>query len=186
MTKKLTISILCEDQAGMGFRDKIFLAQHGLSVFIEEDRRILFDTGASDIFLHNAGLMGIDANSADWNVLSHGHWDHADGLMALASGKSPKARLLTHPGVFTDRYRATGEFNGMALSRDETAEKFDLIQSEEPYQLTDHTWFLGQIPRNNDFESQTTGLYFLDQGGKTSGFSCGRHRPWPFGLFRAW
>ena len=170
MTKKLTISILCEDQAGMGFRDKIFLAQHGLSVFIEEDRKILLDTGASDIFLHNAGLLGIDVNSADWNVLSHGHWDHADGLMALASGKSPKARLLVHPGVFVDRRKATGEFNGMAMGRDEAEEKFDLVQSEAPYQLSDHTWFLGEIPRNNDFESQTTAFYFMDQGQKHPDF----------------
>lgn len=170
MTKQLTISILCEDQARMGFRDQIFLAQHGLSIFIEEDRQILFDTGASDIFLQNASLFGIDVESADWIVLSHGHWDHADGLMALESGKSPKARLLVHPGVFVDRRKATGEFNGMALGREETAEKFDLVQSEKPYQLTDHTWFLGEIPRDNDFESQTTAFYFMDQGKKHPDF----------------
>ena len=61
------ISILCEDQAQMGFRDKIFLAQHGFSAFVEAGAKILFDAGATDVFLHNAGLLGIDPAAASPN-----------------------------------------------------------------------------------------------------------------------
>ena len=43
MKKGIKISILCEDQAKMGYMDKIFLAQHGFSAFIEAEKNILFE-----------------------------------------------------------------------------------------------------------------------------------------------
>ncbi len=56
-------------------------AEHGLSFLIETDRhRILFDTGASDLFIHNARELNIDLTKVDYLVLSHGHNDHTGGL----------------------------------------------------------------------------------------------------------
>jgi len=58
---------------------------HGLSLYIETDRhRILADTGPDDGFIHNASLLGLDLTAADLIFLSHGHYDHADGLYHLA------------------------------------------------------------------------------------------------------
>lgn len=160
MEKEIKISILCEDQAKMGFKDKIFLAQHGFSVFIEADRKILFDTGATDVFIHNAGLLGIDLNTTDWIVLSHGHWDHTNGLNALRAQE--RKNLLVHPGAFVDRRRASGEYNGMSCNHNEIAEKFHLILEKEPYQITDSIYYLGEIPRLNDFEAQKTAFFYMD------------------------
>lgn len=57
------------------------LAEHGLSVLIEaEGRRILFDTGQSGVYLHNARKLKADLNGLDGIVLSHGHYDHTGGL----------------------------------------------------------------------------------------------------------
>jgi 7,8-dihydropterin-6-yl-methyl-4-(beta-D-ribofuranosyl)aminobenzene 5'-phosphate synthase len=160
MEKEIKISILCEDQAKMGFKDKIFLAQHGFSVFIEAGKRILFDTGATDVFIHNAGLLGIDLNTTDWIVLSHGHWDHTNGLKALRTQE--RKNLLVHPGAFVDRRRASGEYNGMSCNRNEIAKKFHLILEKEPYQISDSIYFLGEIPRRNDFEAQKTAFFYMD------------------------
>ena len=56
-------------------------AENELSLFIEFDERvILFDTGQSDIFVHNAGKMGIDLSEVDYLVISHGHFDPRGGL----------------------------------------------------------------------------------------------------------
>ena len=41
--------------------------------------RVLLDTGATGLFAENAALMGIDLNTVDFTVLSHAHWDHANG-----------------------------------------------------------------------------------------------------------
>lgn len=56
-------------------------SEWGLSIFIEyEDKKILLDAGASDKFLNNAAKIGIDLSEVDYGVLSHAHYDHADGM----------------------------------------------------------------------------------------------------------
>ena len=56
----------------------------GLSFLIEyEDRNILLDAGATDLFLKNASLMGIDLSDIDFAVLSHAHYDHGNGFVPL-------------------------------------------------------------------------------------------------------
>ena len=154
------MTILCEDQARMGFRDKVFSGQHGLAVFIEAGATILLDAGPSAVILENARRAGIDLQHTEWIVLSHGHWDHADGLLALAeSGIRPK--LICHPGVFVDRRKPTGEFNGVAFGRDWAKEAFSLVESAAPRQIGDKIWYLGEIPRQNDFEAQQTAFFSI-------------------------
>lgn len=64
-------------------------AEHGLSLYIEinenpvlnqEKLNILFDTGQSDLFYHNAKHLGIDLSQTDLLIISHGHYDHTGGL----------------------------------------------------------------------------------------------------------
>ena len=58
--------------------------EHGLSLFVETpEHNILFDTGASDMFVRNANLMHIDLKEVDYLVLSHGHRDHTGGLLSF-------------------------------------------------------------------------------------------------------
>ena len=53
----------------------------GLAIHIEYmGRNILLDTGASGLFAVNADKLGIDISAVDLAVLSHAHWDHADGM----------------------------------------------------------------------------------------------------------
>ena len=57
--------------------DEYYLGEPALSYYLEEDgRKILFDTGYSDVFMINAKKMGIDLGAIDYLVLSHGHNDH--------------------------------------------------------------------------------------------------------------
>lgn len=72
---------LIEDTQG----EKELYHEHGLSFYIETKKhKILLDTGASDAFLENAKVLGIDLTQVDMVVLSHGHYDHADGILAFA------------------------------------------------------------------------------------------------------
>lgn len=57
------------------------LSEHGLCLYFEHGgQRILFDTGASDRFIYNATLIGLDLVKVDICVLSHPHAGHAGGL----------------------------------------------------------------------------------------------------------
>lgn len=59
--------------------------EHGLSFYIETKKhRILVDSGATDIFLQNAETLGIDLTIVDTMFLSHGHYDHAGGILAFS------------------------------------------------------------------------------------------------------
>lgn len=56
----------------------------GLSIYIEYgDQKILLDAGASDLFVKNAKQLGIALEQIDYAVLSHAHFDHANGMNAF-------------------------------------------------------------------------------------------------------
>ena len=61
--------------------DKNHCSEWGLCIHIgHEGKSILLDTGASAKFSDNAKKMGIDLEKVDIGVLSHAHYDHADGM----------------------------------------------------------------------------------------------------------
>ena len=132
-----------------------FFGEPALSYFIEEeDKRILFDTGYSDIFLKNAKLRGVDLEETTHVVLSHGHNDHANGLAHLwerfdTSGLT----LITHPLAFLPKALPTGDI-GAPYTEDEAARHMKLQLSREPVAITERLIYLGEIPRINDFENK--------------------------------
>lgn len=149
----MKLTVLTDNCAG----DK-FLAEHGLSYLIEiNGEKILFDTGHSDVFLKNAKKLGLDiTNEVQKIVLSHGHWDHSGGLKYIKN-KS----LVTHPDSFVRRFRKNDLAPiGSYFSKEQILENFKLKESKIPIQITKDLFFLGQIPRNNNFESQTTPFVF--------------------------
>jgi 7,8-dihydropterin-6-yl-methyl-4-(beta-D-ribofuranosyl)aminobenzene 5'-phosphate synthase len=151
----MKISILVDNTPGVNTK-----AEFGLSYFIEYNgKSILFDTAQTDLFLANAKKMSIDIKKADYIVLSHGHFDHGDGLEHIEGGT-----LVCHPGCFVKRYGKTSKnFIGLKHSRDEIANRFNLITSAKPYKLFEGAYFLGEIPRGSSFESQTT-TFSLEDG----------------------
>ena len=69
-----------------GKNDSRLSTEHGLSILLEtEQYRILLDPGASDVFIRNAEVLGIDLSTVDYVFISHGHSDHAGGLRFFLS-----------------------------------------------------------------------------------------------------
>jgi 7,8-dihydropterin-6-yl-methyl-4-(beta-D-ribofuranosyl)aminobenzene 5'-phosphate synthase len=153
MISSLTLSVLCDNHA-----QRFFPAEWGFSLFLQGSCNVLLDCGSSDLFLRNAGRLGLDLGSADVCVLSHGHWDHGDGLAFL-----PPGRLICHPEAFMERYNGE-RYVGLPFTLAKAEKKFDLVLSREPVWIDDDTVFLGEIPRVNDFEARTT--VFSDAEGK--------------------
>jgi len=152
----MKLSVLTENMASGHF-----LAEFGLSYFIEHgNKNILFDTGNTDVFLKNAEKLTIDIDTVDTVVLSHGHWDHGNGLKYLRNKK-----LVCHPDAFMKRYRKNSDTNiGLEISYEELNKKFELTLSRAPYHVSPKMIFLGEIPRSNSFEAQTT--TFVDSTGE--------------------
>jgi len=153
----MKLTVLTENTAGTRFG-----AEHGISYLIEaEGKKLLFDTGHSDLYLRNAKLLNHDLKTeVDTIVLSHGHWDHGDGLQYLE-----KKTLITHPASFMKRYRKNDHsYVGLKSSQEEITANFNLITSEGPYFITPQIVFLGAVPRLNDFESGSTS--FIDDQGQ--------------------
>lgn len=97
----LKITTIIENNPG---EHKALLNEHGLSLYIEKDDcKILFDTGQSSAFLHNARQMKIDLGKLDYVALSHGHYDHSGGFTALAK-LNKNFELFTGVGFFNEKY----------------------------------------------------------------------------------
>ncbi|MGN1014534.1 MAG: MBL fold metallo-hydrolase [Butyricicoccus sp.] len=79
-------------------------AEHGLSLYIETEQHVLLmDTGASGLFADNARALGIDLTRVDTVVLSHGHYDHAGGLLTFAQ-QNPHAVIYLQDSAGGDFY----------------------------------------------------------------------------------
>lgn len=80
-----------------------YLFEHGLSVYVETAKhKLLIDTGASDKFLNNAEVLGVNLQEVDTLILSHGHYDHAGGILPFAE-KNCKADIYLQKTA-TDAY----------------------------------------------------------------------------------
>lgn len=87
-------------------RSSSLWGEHGLAFLIDTgDRRVLFDTGQSGTVLrHNMNALNIEPDTIDAVALSHGHYDHTDGLFSLLGDLRPDVPLYAHPHLFQERY----------------------------------------------------------------------------------
>lgn len=133
--------------------DAYYLGEPGVCFYIEEEgKKILLDTGYSDILLGNAEKMGIDLSKLTHIVFSHGHNDHTRGVLFLKDEVDlSHVVTLAHPDCFLPREDETGSF-GAPFTVEEASSWTALSLSREPQHLTDKLVWLGEIPRNNDFE----------------------------------
>ncbi len=145
--------------------DRYFTAEPGLSLLIEdEDTRVLFDTGYSDLFIRNAQKMGKALSNLNYLVISHSHLDHTWGLdpfirylaeLEIEGRPFNRPELVGHPEIFTSAGMEGFPEFGSLMSREKTGRHLPLKLSPKPVRITDRLVFLGEIPRKNDFEGQT-------------------------------
>jgi 7,8-dihydropterin-6-yl-methyl-4-(beta-D-ribofuranosyl)aminobenzene 5'-phosphate synthase len=146
-------------------------SEHGLSMFIEVDgHALLFDTGQSGLILHNAKLLGVDLSKIEAIVLSHGHYDHTGGLVAVLKSIPHRPPIYAHPDFFVDRYSfstGTAREIGIADDSEKSLDGAALRLSIEPQEIFPGVVSTGEIPRVTDYE---------DVGGKFS-LDLDRKRP---------
>ena len=130
------------------------LYEHGLSFYIEtKNHKLLVDTGASDAFIHNAKVLGVDLTKVDTVILSHGHYDHSGGILSFVA-MNPTAKIYM-------QQNAAGEY----YHKDETVEKYIGIDQEIKH-LPQVVWVDGDCKIDDELElfSNVTGRRLWPQG----------------------
>jgi 7,8-dihydropterin-6-yl-methyl-4-(beta-D-ribofuranosyl)aminobenzene 5'-phosphate synthase len=152
----------------------ICCASHGLSCLITahhggSSRTLLFDSGPeADTFERNTRQLGIDLGDVEAVVLSHGHWDHAGGLlraidMIRSGGNNRDLPYFAHPDMFRPRGRQLPDGDIMPMEdvpsiAELTAHGARVVATREPQAPLDGMFYVsGEIPRVTPFE---TGLPF--------------------------
>ncbi len=118
----------------------------GFSAYLETpENSILFDAGPSDKFIRNAEKLGVDLEKVDTIVLSHGHFDHGDGLRYF----DKKVKFVAHPNCTLKRWWKDdhSHYSGIQLSREDLEAKYDVIFTKEAYPINQNVFYLGEIPR---------------------------------------
>ena len=151
----MNIHVLVENNSHEAFK-----GEHGLSLFLEiGELKILFDTGQSSLFIKNAVKMGVDVHTANFVVLSHGHYDHGNGLEYLINKE-----LVCHIGSFVQRFRKADDHPiGLPLSLQEAQKRFTLRMSSAPIELYPKVYFMGEIERVYSFE-RPKAFSYLESG----------------------
>lgn len=168
MIDKLKMTVLVDDSKNPSkpeLQDK-----HGLSFYIEaevKDERItiLMDTGPSaETILHNADRMEIDLSKIDLIFLSHGHYDHVNGLIGVLKRKSEPTIVLAHPQAFDSKfvYRPHLKYAGSFYQLSEIrAFEGVLLFAKNHVTLTDGIMSSGEIQRSTTYE-EVEGFWKVD------------------------
>src|SRR5580704_9999872 len=170
--RALKITVLVSNVAGDPHLGE---GEWGYSALVEVDgHKILYDTGASpDMVLNNAKALHIDLSDVEDVVLSHNHWDHVGGLMALRrelTKTNPRAMSRVHVGarIFEPRLTEAGEdHNGLRLIKAEylgTGGAF--IIHDKPTELYPGVWLTGPVPRPNEEKNWSPGLSLMTAQGR--------------------
>jgi 7,8-dihydropterin-6-yl-methyl-4-(beta-D-ribofuranosyl)aminobenzene 5'-phosphate synthase len=156
-------------------------AHHGLCLavtahFAKEERTVLFDAGPDPYALvRNGGHLKLDFEKIDALVLSHGHFDHSEGLLTAAKlirsgNKGRRIPLHVHPGAFVKR--ALRLSDGTLLPLQDVPSRqalqragIDLVESDQPEEIIGGSFLLtGEIPRRS-FERGLANQVRLNEAG---------------------
>jgi 7,8-dihydropterin-6-yl-methyl-4-(beta-D-ribofuranosyl)aminobenzene 5'-phosphate synthase len=136
--------------------NKGLYAEHGLALYIETvNKKILFDTGQSGLFLQNAKAFGIAIEDIDILVLSHGHYDHTGGLYHFLE-KNSKSIVYSKKDIFTPKYNSHKRFIGTILN--ETLLNDRLIYVDTVTEICANVFILPNISIYNPTDSHFKGM----------------------------
>lgn len=143
------------------------VSEWGLAFYIEfKGKKILLDTGASGNFAENAKKMGVSLEDVDYGVLSHAHYDHADGMPAFfAENKESKFYLRKGTGenCYGKKNFFRYKYNGICPGTlDNYAERIEYVEGD--YKLADHIYLIPHKTVGLEKIAKKVHLYVKDHG----------------------
>lgn len=155
----MKITVLMENTAPAGCG---LTPEHGLSLYIQyRGKKLLLDAGSSGKFADNAQALGIDLSAVELAVLSHGHYDHADGLRRFFQINS-RAPVYIRPGAGGPHFSMGKDgpyFIGIHRDiRVQFQERFAPV--EGLYPLTEGAWLVPDPVRASSASQRSDGLLY--------------------------
>jgi 7,8-dihydropterin-6-yl-methyl-4-(beta-D-ribofuranosyl)aminobenzene 5'-phosphate synthase len=144
--------------------DRPLIAEHGFCAAITlqtrgASRRILLDSGLDPMAAsHNADVLGFDLYSCESVISSHGHIDHAGGLLSIRKKMGwKKIPLVLHGDAFRNRLVKFPDGRTIDLPAPDRSilsqAGYEISEKNSASLLSDDTVLVtGEIPRTNDFE----------------------------------
>ena len=147
------------------------ISEHGFCAAIRldvngTDHTLLFDSGLDPMAAsHNADILGLDLSCCELVISSHGHIDHAGGLLNIRrkmgakkqEGKQKQIPLVLHKDAFRNRlvkFQDGRTINLPAPNRSDLIKAgYNLVEKQsQSLWAEDSILVTGQVPRTNDFE----------------------------------
>lgn len=162
----MRIRILTENTANK----RGMIAEHGLSLIIEaNNRKILFDSGQSDVYIKNAAKLKEDLTNLDAIILSHGHYDHCGGIEFFPQAdywwnEKKLPPLYVREGAFKDkRHYKEGNYAQIGIDWPKSYYKGQIIETGERYDFGGGFTLLGKIGYETEFEPKPEGFFILEE-----------------------
>jgi 7,8-dihydropterin-6-yl-methyl-4-(beta-D-ribofuranosyl)aminobenzene 5'-phosphate synthase len=156
------------------------IAEHGfcaaLTLHVEEGvkHRLLLDSGLDALAAsHNADVLSFDLSNCESLISSHGHIDHAGGLLNLRKKMNTVQRipLVLHEDAFRNRLVKLQDGRAVNLPAPDrsllTNAGYEIIEKHSPsLWIEDRVLITGEIPRTNNFEKGFPNHYSEIEEGK--------------------
>lgn len=131
------------------------VGEHGLAIHIEYNgKQYLLDAGASNQFINNANILGIDLENIDTAVLSHSHYDHSGGYDGFFSINS-KAKVYLQSAARELCYAKVGlikKYIGIPQGiLDTFSDRFVFVEGD--YKIDEGVWLISH-KANNGLEAK--------------------------------
>ena len=140
--------------------------EHGLSILLEtEKHRILLDTGASDVFIRNAEVMGIDLSTVDYVFISHGHSDHAGGLKHFMEINN-KAKIIVSPHAVSGKFFSKRRYFHSITTEWPEIPQERLLTIEHGESIDDDIFIIAHIPQIHPMPEGNQHLFVQDTQGQ--------------------
>ena len=139
--------------------------EHGLSILLTTERhKILLDTGANDLFIRNAELLGVNLSDVDYVFISHGHSDHAGGLRYFLE-HNQKAEVIVSPDAISGHFFSKrGNLHSITTEWPEIDDD-RLIIIDHTCEVAEGIHVITHIPQNHPMPKGNQNLYVQDADG---------------------
>ena len=142
-----------------------FETEHGLSILLDTGYyRVLLDTGASDVFIHNATHLGIDLSTVDYVFISHGHSDHAGGLKHLMK-INDMVQVIVSPDAVSGKFFSKRRYLHSITTEWPKGNKERFLMIEQTQEIADDLYIIAHIPHTHPMPQGNQHLFVEDADG---------------------